>query len=131
MGVEGFSEVRRGDYLIIKRTSANALRARHDGLVRGTLDLQSSCQPGQVNCDNSAPHMSRYDGYRSFEEPVSDVSPCIGPRGLLVNESHEDAVWAYEALAKGVIQHRSSSQYLLTSVKVPLILSLVRMKHQV
>lgn len=46
--------------------------------------------------------MTRYDGYKSFEESVSDIVPCIGPRGLFMNESDEDAVWAYEGIAKGV-----------------------------
>lgn len=47
--------------------------------------------------------MLRYDGYKSFEEPKSDLVPCIGPRGLLMNESEKDTVWAYKGQAKGVI----------------------------
>ncbi len=53
--------------------------------------------------------MNRYDGYRSFEEPVSDIVPCIGPRGLFLNESDEDAVWAYEGKAKGKALNRELS----------------------
>ena len=45
--------------------------------------------------------MTRYDGYKSFEEPFSEITPCVGPRGLLMNESDEDAVWAYQGIAKG------------------------------
>jgi hypothetical protein len=36
-----------------------------------------------------------------MHEPVSDIIPCIGPRGLLMNESDEDAVWAYSGTARG------------------------------
>jgi hypothetical protein len=77
--------------------------SRHDGLTRGTIDLTATCHPGQQSCDKKTPHMTRYDGYRNFEEPVSDIVPCIGPRGLLMNESDEDAVWAYQGAAKGDI----------------------------
>lgn len=45
--------------------------------------------------------MIRYDGYRNFEEPASVVTPCVGPRDLPLNESDEDAVWAYAGVAKG------------------------------
>lgn len=53
----------------------------------------------------NTPQMRRYDGYRSFEEHVSDIIPCIGARGLRMNESEEDAVWAYESIARGDISH--------------------------
>ena len=36
-----------------------------------------------------------------MHEPASDIIPCIGPRGLLMNESDEDAVWAYSGTAQG------------------------------
>jgi hypothetical protein len=36
-----------------------------------------------------------------MHEPVSDIIPCVGPRGLLMNESDEDAVWAYTGTAHG------------------------------
>lgn len=47
--------------------------------------------------------MSRFNDYKNFEEPVSDIVPCFGPRSLLLNESDEDVVWAYQAAAKGEI----------------------------
>jgi len=68
------------------------------------------CQPGQENCDKKTPHMTRYDGYRSFEEPVSEIVSCIGPRGLPLNESAEDAVWAYRAIPKGDVSHHKLSR---------------------
>lgn len=58
--------------------------------------------------------MIRYDGYRSFEEPVSEIVPCIGPRGLPLNESGEDAVWAYEGKAKGELHIWHIQQNRLT-----------------
>ena len=45
----------------------------------------------------------RYDGYKHLQEPPSEIVPCVGPRGLLMNESDEDAVWAYPGIAQGTI----------------------------
>jgi hypothetical protein len=111
--MEGLSEVSGGNHSTTITSSANASTSRHDGLTRGTLDLKPGCQPGQDNCDKNTPYMSRYAGYRSFEEPVSDIVPCVGPRGLHLNESDEDAVWAYEAVAKGETAHRRSTTHIL------------------
>ena len=36
-----------------------------------------------------------------MQEPVSDIVHCIGPRGLLMNESDDDAIWAYSGKAQG------------------------------
>ena len=73
---------------------------RHDGLTRGTSHLRV-CETGEVDCKNKSPHLIRYDGYRSFAEPVEHIVSCIGPRGVPLNESHEDAIWAYPGQANG------------------------------
>lgn len=73
---------------------------RHDGLTRGTSHLRS-CATGEIDCKSNAPHLIRYDGYRSLQEPVDQIVPCMGPRGLPLNESQEDAIWAYPGHADG------------------------------
>lgn len=73
----------------------------HDGLTRSTSDLSYTCTPGEESCSDKTPRLIRYDGYKNMHEPVSDIIPCIGPRGLLMNESDEDAVWAYTGTARG------------------------------
>ena len=45
--------------------------------------------------------MIRYDGYKHFQEPESEINSCIGPRGLSMKESDEDAIWAYPGVAIG------------------------------
>lgn len=47
--------------------------------------------------------MLRYDGYKNLLEPVSHIVSCVGPRGVPLNESHEDAIWAYPGKANGEI----------------------------
>lgn len=47
--------------------------------------------------------MLRYDGYKNLLEPVSHLVSCVGPRGVPINESHEDAIWAYPGKANGEI----------------------------
>ncbi|KAG9790945.1 hypothetical protein ABEF93_006908 [Exophiala dermatitidis] len=74
----------------------------HDGLTRGTSHLRS-CATGEIDCKNNAPQMIRYDGYHSLQEPIEQIVPCIGPRGLPLNESQEDAIWAYPGRADGAV----------------------------
>lgn len=57
--------------------------------------------PGEEGCSEKTPRLVKYDGYKNMQEPVSDIVPCIGPRGLLMNESDEDAIWAYSGKAQG------------------------------
>jgi hypothetical protein len=78
-----------------------SLYHRHDGLTRSTSDLTYICMPGEESCSEKTPKLIRYDGYKNMHEPVSDIVPCLGPRGLLMNESDEDAVWAYSGTAQG------------------------------
>lgn len=73
---------------------------RHDGLTRGTVHLKS-CTPEEENCRHTSPQLLRYDGYKHFRESAFDVVPCVGPRGLWMNESDDDAVWAYRGKAVG------------------------------
>ena len=73
---------------------------RHDGLTRGTYHLEP-CMSGQMDCKLETPSMERYDGYRNFQEPVERIVSCIGPRGVKLNESDEDAIWAYPGKAVG------------------------------
>lgn len=74
----------------------------HDGLTRGISHLRS-CETGEIDCKNKNPHLLHYDGYKSFSEPVSQIVSCIGPRGIQLNESHDDAIWAYPGHANGKI----------------------------
>ncbi len=74
--------------------------ARHDGLTRGVSHLRS-CETGEIDCKNRNPRLVHYDGYKSFSEPVSQIVSCIGPRGVPLNESDEDAIWAYPGRANG------------------------------
>ena len=83
--------------------SADILFCRHDGLARGSFDLKLDCQLNHERCDKNTPRMTRYDGYRNLEEPVSAIISCVGPRDLPLNESDEDAIWAYKGVAKGII----------------------------
>ncbi|KAJ9611598.1 hypothetical protein H2200_004782 [Cladophialophora chaetospira] len=75
----------------------------HDGLTRGTSHLRA-CETGEVDCKNKSPHLVRYDGYRSFQEPLDHLVSCIGPRGVPLNESDEDAIWAYPGHANGAVE---------------------------
>ena len=70
-------------------------------LTRGTQDLLSICPPDQPNCKQEIPEMVRYTGLKNYKDPVDDIVPCIGPRGLPMNESDDDAIWAYNVLPKG------------------------------
>ncbi|KIV83704.1 hypothetical protein PV11_05706 [Exophiala sideris] len=74
----------------------------HAGLTRGTSHLRS-CETGELDCKNKSPHFIRYDGYKNFIEPVSNIVHCVGPRGLPINESEDDAVWAYPGKASGAV----------------------------
>lgn len=73
---------------------------RHDGLTRGTSHLQT-CQTGEVDCKNKHPRQIRYDGLRHSQEDPSHILSCLGPRGLPLNESDGDAIWAYPGSAVG------------------------------
>ena len=70
-------------------------------MTRPISDLGRICQPGDGGCTEQRPQLIKYDGYRSLQEPVSEIVPCIGPRGALMNESDEDAIWAYSGVARG------------------------------
>jgi hypothetical protein len=76
------------------------IATRHDGLTRGTLHLKR-CTPEEVNCPHTSPQLFRYNGYKHFQEPTSEIVSCGGPRGLRMNESNDDAVWAYQGKAEG------------------------------
>ena len=71
-------------------------------LTRGTQDLIRSCPPEQVNCPQSVPQMVRYTGLKNYKDRVEDIVPCVGPRGLAMNESDDDALWAYNVLPQGM-----------------------------
>ena len=45
--------------------------------------------------------MVRYEGYQNLVEQAAHIVPCVGPRGVPINESHEDAIWAYPGKANG------------------------------
>lgn len=49
--------------------------------------------------------MVRYDGYKHLQEPESQIFSCIGPRGIAMNESDEDAIWAYPGTAIGELPY--------------------------
>lgn len=74
---------------------------QHDGLTRGTSQF-TSCREGEENCSRKPPSLVRYDGYKHLQEDPKDIISCIGPRGIQINESDEDAIWAYPAIANGV-----------------------------
>ena len=78
---------------------------RHDGLTRGTTHLQV-CTSGLTDCKNSGPQLFRYDGYKHLQEPESQLVQCLGPRGVPMNESNEDAIWAYPGKADGTLSLR-------------------------
>lgn len=78
---------------------------RHDGLIRGSTDLQV-CASGLAECRNSAPQLVRYDGYKALQEPDSQIIPCLSPRGIFLNESNEDAIWAYLGKAEGTCSYK-------------------------
>lgn len=82
----------------------------HEGLVRGTSQF-STCREGEENCSRKPPQLVRYDGYKHLQEDPSDIVSCIGPRGIAINESDEDAIWAYPSIANGTCttsgKHRS------------------------
>src|SRR5882757_11404764 len=97
MDLEGFHNVRQKTCLsgvIFSQDTDHAPFSSHDGLTRGISHLRS-CETGQVDCKNKNPHFIHYDGYKSFSEPVSQIVSCIGPRRVQLNESQEDAIWAY------------------------------------
>lgn len=75
----------------------------HDGLTRGTTHF-STCRVDDENCNQKPPHLIRYDGYKHLQEDPADIIQCIGPRGLPINESDEDAIWAYPAIPSGEIE---------------------------
>ena len=57
---------------------------------------------GRADCKQNSPSLVRYDGYKHMQEDPREIVPCIGPRGLLMNESREDAIWAYPGRAQGL-----------------------------
>lgn len=77
---------------------------RHDGLTRGTSHLKI-CASGHKDCKNSAPQLVRYDGYKHLQEPQAQIVSCIGPRGIAINESDDDAIWAYPGKAIGMLRN--------------------------
>ncbi|KAK5252750.1 hypothetical protein LTS03_007684 [Exophiala xenobiotica] len=74
----------------------------HDGLTRGTSHLHL-CESGEIDCKSKEPHMVRYEGYQNLVEQAAHIVPCVGPRGVPINESHEDAIWAYPGKANGAV----------------------------
>lgn len=72
----------------------------HDGLTRGTSNF-NMCREGEENCNPRPPKLIRYDGYKHLQEDPMDIVQCTGPRGLPLNESDEDAIWAYPAIPQG------------------------------
>lgn len=72
----------------------------HDGLTRGISHLQV-CTTGEVDCVSEEPQLVRYHGYKHFQEPPAAIVSCIGARGLPLNESDDDAIWAYPGKAIG------------------------------
>jgi hypothetical protein len=75
-------------------------KSRHYGLTRGLSDLKA-CSPEEPNCDDLTPQLVRYSGYKHLQEDEHDIISCIGPRGLPMNESDDDAIWAYNGKAHG------------------------------
>ena len=61
----------------------------------------NTCRQDEENCNAKPPKLVRYDGYKHLAEDPADIIQCIGPRGVALNESDEDAVWAYPAIAAG------------------------------
>ena len=85
---------------------------RHQGLVRGTSHLQV-CASGHTDCKDSAPQLVRYDGYKHLQEPESQIISCSGPRGVPINESDEDAIWAYPGVPDGKINAPTRLEHFL------------------
>jgi hypothetical protein len=48
------------------------------------------------------PQLIRYDGYKHLQDPEKDIISCIGPRGVPLNQSDDDAIWAYNGTARGM-----------------------------
>lgn len=80
----------------------------HQGLVRGTSQF-ASCREDEPNCQRKPPQLVRYDGYKHLQEDPTDIIQCVGPRGVALNESDEDAIWAYPGIAHGV--YKSVKEY--------------------
>ena len=80
----------------------------HDGLTRGMSHF-NTCRQDEENCDGKPPRLIRYDGYKHLQEDPTDIIQCVGPRGLPINESDEDAVWAYPAIPQGELSSHSWS----------------------
>ncbi|KAK5105078.1 hypothetical protein LTS08_001352 [Lithohypha guttulata] len=74
----------------------------HEGLTRGTSNF-NTCRADEENCNGRPPKLVRYDGYKHLQEDPVDIVQCIGPRGLPINESDEDAIWAYPAIPAGAV----------------------------
>lgn len=74
---------------------------RHNGLTRGLHDLKPECLPGEANCELKEPQLVKYDPYKGYADSVADIVPCTGPRGVPINESDEDSLWAYPGLPRG------------------------------
>lgn len=85
----------------------------HDGLTRGTTHF-NTCRQDEENCNGKPPKLIRYDGYKHFQEDPMDIVQCIGPRGIPMNESDEDAVWAYPAIPAGKLRPSHSALTQLT-----------------
>lgn len=69
-------------------------------MTRGTTHF-NTCRQDEENCNSKPPKLVRYDGYKHLQEDPLDIVQCIGPRGIALNESDEDAIWAYPAIASG------------------------------
>lgn len=69
--------------------------------MRGTTHF-NDCKQDDTNCVPKPPSLVRYDGYKHLQEDPADIIQCLGPRGLPINESDEDAIWAYPGKATGM-----------------------------
>ena len=88
----------------------------HDGLTRGISHF-NTCRQDEENCNAKPPKLIRYDGYKHLQEDPADIVQCIGPRGVPINESDEDAVWAYPAIAAGTFIRNKHLGRLLTRAR--------------
>lgn len=103
----------------------------HDGLTRGISHF-NTCRQDEENCNAKPPKLVRYDGYKHLQEDPADIVQCIGPRGIPINESDEDAVWAYPAIAAGTsFAQKKLSQTKANPHQVQLIRPLAPTKHRV
>lgn len=88
----------------------------HDGLARG-LSHFNTCRQDEEQCNPRPPKLVRYDGYKHLQEDPTDIVQCIGPRGVPINESDEDAVWAYPGIAAGMCTGSEPPSQQLTTIR--------------